>query len=290
MRKRFRTVLVVAAIFAVAAGGLALRPRLAHADHTYNTRLLDSTAYSLDKREFRLGLAKWSYGVIKRLQISTYTLPWILGAAFEKVAPNLEFKSTLYRRRRLALSLSFEFAEGGVESTQLNEGELETTTVNYLVFVTGLASSVRVNSRISTHLGGQFTGIDVVGDSNPADADVRGVAVVNMLQIWGMFEWRVSPVVALTLTTRWLPYVSDQVVRANLEIDDNTGAIIGVEVEVFDLKNGFAVIPGAVFSWNRTNIRIGVGYGDFFVESIGLVIPRSFVNNISAEFDVFVRF
>ncbi|MEM9728917.1 MAG: hypothetical protein AAF997_10050, partial [Myxococcota bacterium] len=92
------------------------------------------------------------------------------------------------------------------------------------------------------------------------------------------------------LTGRWLPYVSDTIARAEVRVDDATGAIIEIEVEVFDLKNAFAVIPGAVFSWKRANLRLGIGYGDFFVESVGLVIPGSLVKNIAAEFDVFVRF
>ncbi|MEM7434698.1 MAG: hypothetical protein AAF436_06060 [Myxococcota bacterium] len=277
-------------VVAVATGSMGLQPPPARAYHSYKTRLLDSTAYSLYRREFRIGLMKLSYGMFNWLQLSTYTLPWIAGAALEQVAPNLELKSTFFNRRKLALSVSFEFAEGGVESTEIDNGELTTSTVNYLVFVTGLTSSVRINSNISTHLGGVFTGTDVAGGSEPTGNEVRGVAVVNMLQIWGMLEWRLSPVVALTMTLRWLPYVSDTVARANLEIDDNTGAIIGIQVEVFDLENAFAAIPGAVFSWERANIRVGVGYGDFFVESVGLVIPASIVRNISAEFDVFVRF
>jgi hypothetical protein len=110
-----------------------------------------------------------------------------------------------------------------------------------------------------------------------------------MLQIYGMFEWRLSRVVALTLTTRWLPYVSQPVVRGEFVIDGDTSANIGVQLDVLD-NNAFAVIPGAVFSWNRANIRLGVGYGAFFVEPVGLALPASVLNNISPEFDVFVRF
>jgi hypothetical protein len=33
-----------------------------------------------------------------------------------------------------------------------------------------------------------------------------------------------------------------------------------------------------------------VGYGDFFVESFALVVPRDVLSRVSPEFDVFVRF
>jgi hypothetical protein len=55
-------------------------------------------------------------------------------------------------------------------------------------------------------------------------------------------------------------------------------------------SNAFAVIPGAVFSWKRANMRLGVGYGAFFVEPFGLVVPASVLSYVSPELDVFVRF
>ena len=62
--------------------------------------------------------------------------------------------------------------------------------------------------------------------------------------------------------------MSDTIARAEVRVDPSTGAIVEIEVQVCDLKNAFAVLPGAVFSWKRANLRVGVGYGDFFVESL----------------------
>ena len=290
MRQRVRKLLLVAVVLGVTSGALGLNPSSARAYHTYKTRLLDSTAYSLHRREVRLGLMELGYGIIDQLQVTTYTMPWILGMIFQDVAPNLELKSTFYDRKRLALSASFGFVEGRVEQIDFSADPPESTKINYLVIPMGVASSVRINSWVSTHFGGQFTFTDVIGDAEPGGNDVDGAAVINLLQLWGMLEWRISRVTALTLTVRWLPYVSDTVVRGNLEIDPNTGAIIGIEVEIFDLTNAFAVTPGFVFSWDRANIRLGVGYGDFFLEGVGLVVPGSAFHNISPELDIFVRF
>lgn len=51
----------------------------ARAYHTQRVRLLDSTAYSLNRREVRIGVMELGYGAIDELQITTYTAPWILG-------------------------------------------------------------------------------------------------------------------------------------------------------------------------------------------------------------------
>ena len=284
------------------SAGASAVPSKARAYHTYKERLLDTTAYSLERREFRLGAMKLSYGIFKYLEISTYTVPWLAGLFLEEFetigSPNIEFKSTLINRNRFALSLSVEFLWGRVSSCtnpmlnpdgQLCTTEAEFSTVNWLVYPISVTSSVRINSRISIHVGAQYTATQAAGGTRPFEGDISGSAVVNMLQIYGMFEWRLSRVVALTLTTRWLPYVSQTVVRGEIVVDEDTGATIGIEADILD-NNAFAVIPGAVFSWNRANIRLGVGYGAFFVEPVGLVVPASVLSYISPEFDVFVRF
>ena len=300
MHPSFRKLLLVAVICAMSVGATMV-PSSASAYHSYKERLLDTTAYSLDRREFRLGLMKLSYGIFKWLQMSTYTTPWMLGVfdEFETFgSPNIEFKSTLFNRKRFALSLTAEFLWGRVSSCtnpQIDpEGEVCTspeqfTSVDWLVYPMSVTSSVRINSRISVHTGGQYTATQAVGGTRPFESEVSGSAVVNMLQLYGMFEWRLSKVAALTLTARWLPYVSQTVVRGQFTVDEDTGAVIGIEVDVLD-NNAFAVIPGAVLSWDRANIRLGVGYGSFFVEPVGLVAPASAFSYISPEFDVFVRF
>ena len=301
MHPSLRKHLLVAVICTMSVGASGV-PSTARAYHTYKERILDTTAYSLERNEFRLGVMKLSYGIFKYLQISTYTLPWLAGLfldEFETIgSPNIELKSTLINRKRFALSVSFEFLWGRLASCTnptLNPGGQVCTTddefssVDWLVYPISVTSSVRINSRVSIHVGGQYTATQATGGTRPYESDISGSAVVDMLQLYGMFEWRLSRVVALTLTTRWLPYVSQTVVRGEFIVDEDTGAVIGIEADILD-SNAFAVIPGAVFSWNRANIRLGVGYGAFFVEPVGLVVPASVLNSISPELDIFVRF
>jgi len=64
-----------------------------------------------------------------------------------------------------------------------------------------------------------------------------------------------------------------------------------LRVELVSPPVAAAIIPGAVFSWKRANLRVGLGYGDFFfVEGLGLVAPGELLQYLSFEFDVFVRF
>jgi hypothetical protein len=269
-------------VAAVTSAGMGLRPSSARAYHTYEERLLNATAYSLHRRRVRLGLMQLSYGILDQLQITTYTMPWLLGAIFEDIAPNLELKSTFYDRKRLALSVSAGFLTGTILAT-------DDSKVRYFLLPISFAASVRINSDVSTHFGALYTAVNGDADATPGGNSIEGAVAVDFLQLWGMAEWRLSRVVAFTFTVRWVPYVSDLAINGTLDADNPTLSL-QLEADLSDLKNAFAVIPGFVFSWDRANIRLGVGYSSFFVEGFFLVIPGATLNNISPEFDIFVRF
>jgi len=282
-RKRRHALQLVAALLlsGLTWAGMGLDPSPARAYHTYEERLLDTTAYSLHRRRVRLGLMNLSYGIIDQLQVTTYTMPWILGVIFQDVAPNLELKSTFYDRRRLALSVSAGFLTG----TLLQSDD---SKVRYFLMPISLASSVRINSDVSMHLGARFTAVTGGAESQPEGSDLEGAVVVDFLQLWAMAEWRISRVVAFTFTVRWVPYVSD--LKVNGSIAGNPSADLELSASLAELQNAFAIVPGFVFSWDRANIRLGVGYSDFFVDGFYLVVPGDVLSNVSPEFDVFVRF
>jgi hypothetical protein len=223
-----------------------------------------------------------SYGILDQLQVTTYTMPWILGAIFQDVAPNIELKSTFFDRRKLALSVSAGFLTGAIKQP-------DETKIRYFLVPVSAAASVRINSDVSTHFGARYTAVDGDAKTQPNGTAVEGALVVDFLQLWGMFEWRLSRVVAFTFTLRWVPYVSDVVLNGTLDAGNPTvGAQI--EADLSDLRNAFAIVPGFVFSWDRANIRVGVGYSDFFVEGFYVVVPGDVLGNVAVEFDVFVRF
>jgi hypothetical protein len=262
--------------------GMGLQPEPARAYHTYEERLLDTTAYSLHRRRVRLGLMQLSYGILDQLQVTTYTMPWLLGMIFQDVAPNLELKSTFYDRKRLALSVSAGFLTGTI--LQTNDSK-----VRYFLMPIALTASVRINSDVSVHLGTRFTAVTGGVDAQSGGDQIEGALAVDFMQLYGMAEWRLSRVVAFTFTVHWVPYVSDAIVNGSLG-GANPTADLRLAVNTDDLKNAFAVIPGFVFSWERANIRLGVGYSSFFVDGFYVVIPGGTLSNVSPEFDVFVRF
>jgi hypothetical protein len=274
--------LLVTLLAGVTWAGMGLQPERARAYHTYEERLLDTTAYSLQRRRVRLGLMNLSYGILDQLQVTTYTMPWLLGMIFQDVAPNLELKSTFYDRKRLALSVSAGFLTGTI--LQNNDSK-----VRYFLMPISLAASVRINSDASVHLGTRFTAVTGGVDAQSGGDQIEGALTIDFLQLWAMAEWRLSRVVAFTFTLRWVPYVSDAIVDGSLG-GGNPTADLRLAVATDELRNAFAVVPGFVFSWERANIRLGVGYSSFFVDGFYVVVPGSALSNVSPEFDIFVRF
>ena len=183
MFRRIRnTFLLVALVVGVTSAGLGLVPNSARAYHTYEERLLNTTAYSLHRRRIRIGVMQLSYGIIDQLQVTTYTMPWILGAIFQDVAPNLELKSTFYDRKRLALSVSAGFLTGTLMQT-------DDSKVRYFLMPISLAASVRINSDVSVHLGTRLTAVTGGADAQSGGDQIEGALVVDFMQLYGMAEW-----------------------------------------------------------------------------------------------------
>jgi hypothetical protein len=287
MRETVRKLLLVGVAASLLGVSVGFAPSSARAYHTYKERILDDTAYSLARREARIGLIQLSYGILDQLQVTTYTFPWILGAIFQDVAPNVELKSRFYDKRKLALSASVGFLTGTILQT-------DDTKLRYVVVPITAASSVRINSDISIHTTAGFTATGFPGGTTQAGGrDVAGAVVISLLQLSEMFEWRLSRVAAFTLTVRWIPWVDNADFQATIDIEAGTDATIEADVTT-QLENAWSIIPGFVFSWARANLKFGVGYGDLFLPGIGLVVPGAFPRSGTpapvVEFDVFVRF
>ncbi|MBT8467726.1 MAG: hypothetical protein KJN97_03160, partial [Deltaproteobacteria bacterium] len=234
MRKK-HTLLLVALVVGVTSAGMASYPSSASAYHTYETRLLDSTAYSLHRREARLGLMQLSYGIIDQLQVTTYTMPWLLGAIFQTVAPNVHLKSTFYDRKRLALAVSAGFLTGTVEQP-------DDTQIRYFLVPVSFEASVRINSDVSTHFGVRYTAVDGDAETQPDGTAIEGTLVLDFLQLWAMAEWRLSRVVAFTFTVRWVPYVSELVLNGTVDAG-NPNIRAELQGDLSALENAFAIIP-----------------------------------------------
>jgi hypothetical protein len=99
-------------------------------------------------------------------------------------------------------------------------------------------------------------------------------------------QYAISRVFAFTLKARmvfWAPTVPFEVTA---QVDDANVTLEG-NVEMASIDGAYQIVPGVAFSWKAFNLRLGVGYGNFFVPNLGLV---SSYQGFMPDLELYFRF
>jgi hypothetical protein len=241
----------------------------AHAFHTQNQRITDDTAYTLRRRDLRLGLWKAQYGVFEPLLVGTHLWPWLFRTA------NLHLKWRYFQSDSVALAVAAGFFHLSTESFSDLDDEAGDAKLSVVPFE--LAASFRIDDRFTWSVAPVWTQVAVDGalDGDAFKGAARGA--VNNLQLTSTFEWRVSRVTALTAHWRHLVFQ-----RTTLSGDfvSHPDAFTTVEVKAagltddFDFKAASSLTLSSIFSWETFNLRLGLGYGNYSVPGLNFVLAE----------------
>jgi hypothetical protein len=267
------------ALFAPLVVAALLASRDAAAYHDDDHRLLDHTAHTLDGFEFRIGLWQLDAGISKRVNIGTDTAPYVASFILKRFIPNVHGKVNLYRSPPLTLSLEarFYYAFAGGDGANASIA---------IVPLTAYVSS-DLTPDLSLHGEATYTTVGASATAHAQSLDAKGAVAVQSFQLGAMLEYRLTRVTALTLRGRLQPVFSPAVVRTTVTRDANTNASVDANLEPRYRGATAAVIGGVAFSWKNINLSLGVGYGSFFVPSLGVVLPG---NSILPDGSFDVRF
>lgn len=262
---------------------LALCPAPALAYHDERHGLLDYTAHTLNGGELRLGLFEQNIGVHRYVQVGTETLPWLAGLFLRSVTPNANLKVGLWRSRRLDLSLrgALYYAHLAAASSDANgSGAL-------WLFPASLSSSARIVPWLSLHTEATFTWTRA-GARVDADAlAVQGTGLNNTLQLGAMLEARLNRIAAITLRGRIQPHASPIVIRSH----SGEGEAMQLDVEAKLSGNAshppMMAVLGLALAWKNVNLQFGIGYGNYFIPSLGVPIMKA---GLVPDGAFFVRF
>lgn len=271
--------LLSAQTIAIAGLFLTLLALPARAYHTDTERLLDFTAHNLDQGEFRLGLFSLDAGVLPWLSVGTDTLPWLAGVFTPMVMPNAHVKLTPVDTKDITLSFQVGLYTGLINSDDQSGAVM---VVPVRVF-----ASRDFGKDFSGHLELAYSTIEAFGDLEAESVEAGGEAITRTFAFGGMVEYRFTRVTAFFIRGRYLPFVWPVSTNANSQPDEDTEISGDAELTIDDLKNTWAVLAGVAFSWENINLRLGAGYGDLFLPSLGVVLPLDF---IVPEVDFYVRF
>jgi len=254
----------------LAAALCAVVPSTAAAYHDEATPSLEENAYHLRSHEWLLGPFELGVG-LWRFQLSTRTLPWILGAALGKAMPNLKVDFLLLEHKKFTLSAASALYY--VNSHKLIEGE---DMLSLFLIPTEVALSYRVNDRHT--VSGQFKYVRVTsrGSAEEDDIEIEGASLSDSAQLQASWEWRLSRISALLMFMRYAPFVGDPVLESAVQVDERTTAEVDATVDSENTQHSVAGGVAGVFSWKHFNLRAGVTYGALFVSGPGLIVPLKY--------------
>lgn len=248
--------------------GLAVTAaRDARAHHTEEQRLTDDTAYTLQKSTVRLGLFKQQWGPWDRITFGTYAVPWVVGFA------NAHVKWRYFGGDPLSLSASLGLSRFAPKAVKESVGSAELGIVPL-----ELGASYRFDERLTVSGGLLYTVVTLKGSYDAAALD--GLAAVSNLQLFANLEVRATRVTAFVLAGRYLAF---QNTSGRLSATFRPDAFTSVEVQsvgatnALDFPQAFSIVPSVVFSWGTFNLRAGLGYGNYSVPMVNLVLPKKTV-------------
>lgn len=259
--KDVRTLVVIGAL----TGTLGL-PCAANAYHEGDERIVDRTAHTLRRNEFRLGLLQLEYAPLEWLTVGTDTLPWAAKLFLPIVVPNAHVKLAAPSFGPVTLG-----AQVGLYYAAISAHDQNANGDVFVVPISGYGS-VDVAEAWSVHLEGTYTHVWAGGGVDADDLDAHGGAVTNALQLGTMVEWRISRVVALLARGRIQPYMSSVSVTGNGAPDPTTNVNVDARIAP-NQPSPWVALLGGEFSWKNFNFRVEAGVGALFLPSLGVTLP-----------------
>ncbi len=255
----------------------------AAAYHSDRKRNVAGTAYMLQQREWQVGLFRVDYGALDKLQPGTYLVPWIF------LFPNVQLKMMVFQNARWTVSIrpGFFYADLSLPRKLYGLGSEDTDIKLWVIPLEGYVS-LAIRQRFTLTMAGVYTGVAGKGSYNPDDYE--GTAAAANAQVGLGLIWRINQISALNFQARYVAFQSATGVGSvTVRVDGVTTADVEARgtANAADASNGFSFSAYAHFSFRYLNLKIGVGYGNYNIPGMNLVIPKRYPFPV---FDLYWRF
>ncbi|MBH24256.1 MAG: hypothetical protein CMH57_07365 [Myxococcales bacterium] len=248
----------------------------AAAEHTADEQITDSTAYTLRDGEARVGLWKVEYGLLDRLDLGTYTWPWLA-----KIA-SLSGKYEWYRSESWSVANKLS-----VLRLDLQDWSEESEPAVFQVVPVEMGVSYRFNESWTLSVEGIYTNVSAEGSYN--EDDLNGAAAVTNFQWTSTVEWRWTETLAVLLHLRSLAFQGTSGSGSSVTMPDayTTVEVYGeAQSDVLDVEGASSATLILHWAWSTFNLRVGLGYGNWSLPGVNFVLPEK---TYIPEFDLFWR-
>ena len=158
---------------------------------------------------------------------------------------------------------------------------------NLSILPLALFASFELTRSVCLHIEGQYTFITGRGTTQPEDTSIAGAAATASMQIGAMAFVRLGRVVSLYARGRHQPWQRAVRVDATADPDAFTSVEAHSNVKPMYSAHAWQALFGVAISSAMLNLELGIGYGDAFLPSIGVVAPYK---GVLPDANLFVRF
>jgi len=241
---------------------------------------VERNAQALGRREWKIGLWGFDGGATDWLEIGTLWVPWLV------VSPNVHLKSRMLHRGAWSLALELSFLT--LDFEHLDWYGYDELSGRLYVVPASLYVDVEAHPRLLVGLSATYGAVHTTPNFDSGEAD--GTAAYDTLFVAGHLTARASPRWWIVTEATWVLYQGlGAIGRVQGQPDDFTtvSGSATADVEAIEPGRGGSLAVSAVYRSRRFGLRFGVGYGNWAVPRLCLVVPNAIP---FALFDIFARF
>jgi len=240
--------------------------------------IVEHTPSTLEPGELRLGVSDVSIGLfghdlLRRFEVGTRPIAW-LPNAIGAPSYDVRAKFELWRDPHLQLAVGAEHMLVDL-SPLVNEDGEDDNDARFLI--TPLEGWVGVRAgRVRFNAGAVYTHVSLRGAMPGGPIDRLGGAVgTSNLQTIGNVELRATRTIHLVLGGRWVPWQRQYAEAGGSEQVGDGGEVSNTTRGEGDLmglgRSAWAVGGELHMTWEHTNLRLGVEYGNYSLPIINFV-------------------
>lgn len=244
---------------------------------------VDLGAASLERRELSIGLMRAQYGATDWLTAGSYTLPWgLMIADPASLIANAFARAAAPVTDELSASLQVGLVWAHLDDIDRDGLDARVQLVN---------ANGRVSAALSDRwaITGELTWVfaQVTAERlDETDAEIAGVAIANTGHASIGARYRRSPRLTLWARARVLIDHAPVIAEGAAQISARTRIEARARANGADLSTTGSAMIGALATFGRLNLRVGVGYGHWIVPMIELPVGQ---NLPSVDLDLYWR-
>ena len=240
--------------------------------------ILDATGYLLRRGTVELGLFYLGYGITDWFNVGIHPLPYIAAPLLKGGAGNVSAKFGVPFTEWLDVGL-----EGNLTWVRIdNDGG---RTRGFIYPIT-LAASAQATPEQNYSLAMRYVGVNGGNETDRQSQELEGAAITRLFQVIVDGRYRITETTAIYARGYVEPWDQNLNVDSEIQLDQQTTVQIEGEAAAAEERIPWSALAGAHFRWGSINLRVGVGYGNYFIPRLSLPVFRS----VFPDLDFYARF